>query len=184
VALIPATETRVEGEPLPRIRVKLGSDRRPLEERGERKYLGTSTFGDGSLLEPTHVVILKILARDLTLAGISRRASIRDQEQPLVLEVSLDRCAASFGEGLENLLIVLPTSRIRAVCKMGLLLKDLDGRTLLQEEIETEATGSASMLSGLESSAARVLAQAIGEAVEKAIVSLDRIRTRTKASPP
>lgn len=172
--VVSPTSLKVKGRALPPIWVKLEGDKRPHRERGERKYLGTSHLRDSALVEPTDVVLLRSLARDLVLAGVAEGASIRDKEQPYALGVTINSCRARFGEGLANLLLILPTSGIEAVCSFQISLKDRDGRVFLERAFEGTSSGSAAPVSGLETAAARALAKAIRAAVDQALDPVHR----------
>jgi len=168
----------VAGDPLPGIWVKLRADTRPHSERGDRKYLGTSHLRDSVLVEPTHVVLLRALTGALRISGVAETASIRDVEQPYVIGITLEHCTATFGEGIGNLLMILPTSGIDGVCAFTLKMEDRQGRVFLDQEVEGKASGSAAPVSGLERSAAGILQDAMGKAIDQALVLIHEAPAR------
>lgn len=169
VELTADTDARSSHEPFTALGVKLRSDRRPPHEHGTRAYLGKSYLGGNSLEEPTSVSLLRILARDLVAAGIARKAEVGLEAPPYTLLVGINHLYAGFSEGIENLTLILPTSRIIAACDIQLVLQDEKGRTFLDRTYLGEASSNAAILSGLESSAARTLAVAIRQAIDQAL---------------
>lgn len=169
VSEVEETEASSDAPTLDPILVKLRSDRRPLEQHGHRKYLGMSYLPASRMAEPTSVALLRVLVRDLVASGVARAASLLEKEQRYVLEVDIVNLYGAFGEGLENLTIILPTSGIEGLCTMRLRLRDRDGRRFLDQVFEGRAEGAASLLVGLEESATRRLAEAIRKAVDAAL---------------
>jgi hypothetical protein len=166
---IPPTQIRVPPPRLAAVHVKLRSDKRPIHEHGDRKYLGRSYLRASSLTEPTSVTLLRALVRDLVISGLCRAAGLVAEDQPYVLEVDIEHLAASFGEGLENLTLILPTSAIEGVCEIRLRFLDRDGRLFLDRTYRGTEEGAGSLVGGLEEAAATRLAAAIRQAIDRAL---------------
>ena len=177
-ALSPETSYRFSGPPLPPIHVRLAADRRPLIQYGKRSYLGHSYLTQETLLEPLEVVVLRVLARDLATSGLGPSASIRGSGQPYTLSITLQEGTAHYSEGLENLTIILPTSSVVGVCEYRLVLKDQDGRRLVDEVFSAETETSASVAGGLQETAARTFLMALREANDQALRRIGTIVVR------
>jgi hypothetical protein len=152
--------------------VRLLSDSRPPEERGTRKFLGTSYVGGNTLIEPTDVSLIRILARDLVASGVSTGASWTDAGEPYTLDVAIKHLGAAFSEGPQTLTVVLPVSPVHARCAFGLRLRDRDGRLFLDEVFSSEVRRSGALLTGLEREAVKALSEAIRAAVDQALPRL------------
>ena len=168
VTLVELPARRPSGPSLGAILVRIHADTRPMEERGTSEYLGRSYVGDQDFSEPTDVGLLKVLARDLVAAGVASAAGLEDTGQPLTLDMEILHAGASFGSGLETL-ILLPTSEVQARCNLRLLLRDRAGRILLDAPFDSRLTSQASVIGGLRSSASRRLAEAIRETLDAAL---------------
>ena len=175
---IPPTEVRLPPPRLPAVQIKLGSDKRPIHEHGDRKYLGRSYLRASSLTEPTSVTLLRALVRDAVGSGLCREAGLAPEDQPYILAVDIEHLAASFGEGLENLTLILPTSAIEAVCEIRLRFLDRDGRLFLDGTYRGTAEGSGSLAGGLEEAAASRLGVAIRRAIDQALPEIHPAITR------
>lgn len=143
-------------------------------------------------MEPTDVSLLRILVRDLVLAGVASRAGLLPVEDGYVLEVTVERLGASFNNGIETLVApVLPTSAVEAACSLSLVFKDTLGRVFLRQTFAAEESAVAALLIGLESTAADTLAEAIRHACDAAFPVIhgsvaafwERLR-RNGISPP
>lgn len=161
VALTPTPTYRASGEPLGPFQVKLETDRRPPREHGVRKYPGRSYLGGNALVEPTGVSLLRVLARDLVLAGVAPEAGLAARDQGYVLGVTVDHLGASYNDGVETLVPVLPTSAIEARCEVRLVVRDLVGRVYLDQVFAAERNAVAAMLTGIQSTAATTLGEAL-----------------------
>lgn len=169
---VPPTHLRFKAEPLEPMLVELETDTRPLEEHGNRKYLGVSHLRENALVEPTSVVLLRALARGLMRSGACRHASLKDAGQPYRLQVGLRRGTAAYEGGLEDLLFVLPTSGVEARVVMHLVLEDRSGRRMLDRVVRAGMTRRSAPASGLEQEAARALGAAIAKAVDRALPAI------------
>ena len=165
----PPTEFRAVGAPLPPIWVQLTSDRRPLAQSGREDILGRTYYAENTLLEPIEAALIRVLARDLAASGVTSSAGVRDAEQPLVVEVDLVDGAASYEQGPEALLLVLPVSGLEARCSLRLRLRDRLGRKFLDARYQARAEGSASWLGGPGEAAIALLAEVLRDVVDQTL---------------
>ena len=172
--MCPPTQIRVEGDPLASVHVKLDRDIRPPGDRGRSSYPGESSLDESDLLEPTDVVILRVLARDLVRAGVAREASITEDGQRYTLGLTLIRGGALFDQGVESLTMVIPTSSIEATCRYRVRLRDDVGRIYLEKEFAAKRETSSSLVGGTGSNAAEALANAIREAIDRTLPEVHR----------
>ena len=161
VQLTPAPAYRAREKPLGPVHVKLETDRRPPQEHGVRKYPGRSYLGGNALAEPTGVSLLKVLARDLELTGVGREAGLMARDEGYVLGVTVEHLSASYNDGVETLVPVLPTSAIKARCEVRLVLRDLVGRVYMDRTFAAERRAVAAMVTGIQSTAASTLGAAL-----------------------
>lgn len=186
VELTPPPGYRASEKPLGLFHVRLETDRRPPQEHGVRKYPGRSYLGGNALVEPTGVSLLRVLARDLVLAGVAREAGLAARGQGFVLGVTVEHLGASYNDGVETLVPVLPTSVIRARCEVRLVLRDVVGRVYLDRIFAAERGAVAALVTGIQSTAAttlgetlRALSDQILPVVEQAVPSFwDRLGKR------
>ena len=81
VPLTPTPTYRASEKPLGPVHVRLETDRRPPRERGVRKYPGRSYLGGNARTDPTGVSLLRVLARDLEVAGVGREAGLMARDE-------------------------------------------------------------------------------------------------------
>lgn len=173
VELTQRTSLRIAGEPLGRIEVRLGSDRRPPHEHGIRRPPGRSSLGGNSLFEPADVAFLRVLARDLQDAGVASEAGLQVREPDYVVVLHLEHLAASYNEGVETLVVpVLPTSVIHARCEAQITLRDPVGRRFFDRVFAADQNATGALIDGLESAAAEALADALRSWIDQAIPAL------------
>lgn len=169
VELTPPTSFRAEGKALGPFQVKLDTDRRPPVEHGTRKFPGRSYLGYNDLIEPTAVSLLRIFARDLRASGVASTAGLAPRDDGYILEVQVDHLGASYNDGLETLVPVLPTSAIAAHVAVRLRLRDRVGRLYLDEAYAAERNTVAALLTGIQSTAAETLAETLRAVCDQAL---------------
>jgi len=175
MALAPETVARVDGDPLGAFQVTLEYDRRPPVEHGVRKYPGRSYLGGNDTLEPTAVVLLRLLAQGLVQSGVATHAGLLHQDGAYVLEVTVDHLGVSYNDGLETLAVpILPTSAVHAVCDVKLVLRDSLGRIFLDQSFRSEKRAMAALITGLRGKAASELADAMSAVCDQAMPALHR----------
>lgn len=174
VALTPPPTYRAAEEPLAPFHVSIETDRRPPREHGVRKYPGRSYLGGNALIEPTAVSLVRVLARDLVLSGVAGEAGLVAREQGYVLGVTVEHLGASYNDGVETLVPLLPTSAIKAHCEVRLVLRDVVGRVYLEQLFTVERTAVAAMVTGIESTAAKALGGALRALSDQVLPAVER----------
>lgn len=174
VALTPATTFRATGQALGPFQVRLDTDRRPPQEHGTRKYPGRSYLGYNDLVEPTAVSLLRILARDLRASGVASIAGLERRDDGYVLEVHVVHLGASYNDGIETLVPVLPTSAIAARVAIRLRVRDRVGRLFLDATYTAERNTVAALLTGIQSTAAATLAESLRAVCDQALPEIHR----------
>ena len=169
----PATSWRSD-RALGAVQLVLKGDRRPLEERGLRAYVGGSWLGGRDLVEPLEIAFLRIIARDLTTSGLSHDARVAAEGQPLLLEMTLENLGCRYSEGLENLAFLLATSSLHAEVSILFRWRDHEGRVFFESEFHAARDAKASPASGLRERAVSLLSEAIRDAIDQMLPRLTR----------
>ena len=169
VEMTPPTTFGASGDALGPVQVKMETDRRPPIEHGSRKYPGRSYLGYNDLVEPTAVSLLRILSRDLQESGVASVASLAPLDSGYVLFVQVDHLGASYNDGIETLVPVLPTSAIAAKVAIRIRLIDRVGRLFLEADYGASDSTVAAMLTGIQETAAVTLARTIRNVIDQAL---------------
>lgn len=146
---------------LGRLRLVLVTDRRSLTERGSRRPGGRSYLGTSRLSEPLEVAVLKVIGQHCLQRGWATEIVFQDDPRATRCEVRVATLHASWTEGLENLTVVLPTSRVLAEADLSIRITDPVGRTLATARATGEESGFASALGDPEEEAVEALARLI-----------------------
>ena len=169
---VPATAWVSQQEPLVSLAVFQGADKRPLNERGQRKVLSTSWLEDAALQEPTAVRALAVLRADLARSGVTAQVLADSLEAAYSLEVTLHHLAASWSTGVESLALFLPALRTEAFCELGFTLRDRHGRIFFEETRRAALVRHVAPLEQPSAGAAVLLGKAVRQCLDEALPRL------------
>ncbi len=169
VSLTSPSTLRIPNRALPEVQVRVETDKRPIEEHGRRKYPGISYLGGNDVAEPTSVSLVRILARDLVQTGVARAAGLGERAGGYILGITIKHLGASYNDGIETLVPLLPTSAIDARCVVRVIMRDHVGRVYLDQEFGARRRSMAAALTGIQATAAATLGAAIRDTVDQII---------------